>query len=277
MKTTILSRPWRAAGYASSALRGVGAALLSAFLLAPASLLAASTTVQVSTLTGGPFQFNSPPYGYVDGDTAAVAQFHTPIGLAMDSTGNYLFVADRDNNAIRVIDLGAGETYTYLPIVGLTPPGAINNPVGVAVDADDNVYVLNRGNGNDGSLVRFDYYGDLVGTNATGLTDVSSIALDSTANAYVTAGNSLIKITPGGVKTTVATVTDAGAALQGLVVMDSGIDRRLRLGPQRHPPHQPDQRRDLHQHRLQWRGRLTTISGINNRGPSCYQKPYRHV
>jgi DNA-binding beta-propeller fold protein YncE len=103
-----------------------------------------------------------PYYGYVEGDpiTSTDAQFHTPIGLALDSTGEYLFVADRDNNAIRVVDLSSSSahynfTYTFAPIIRLHS-GTNHQPVGVALDADDNVYVLNRGNGNNGTVVVFD-------------------------------------------------------------------------------------------------------------------------
>ena len=48
-----------------------------------------------------------PFYGYVEGNpvNSTDAQFHTPIGLALDSTGEYLFVADCGNNAVRVVDL----------------------------------------------------------------------------------------------------------------------------------------------------------------------------
>ncbi len=93
----------------------------------------------------------------------------------------------------------------------------------MALDAKDNVYVLNRGNGKNGTVVVFDSYGESVANLASGLTNANAIALDAAANAYVSASNTLFKITPGGVKTTVATVTNAGACLQGLVVMDSGL------------------------------------------------------
>ena len=216
MKTKTLNHPWRA----SPALRGVATAVLSAFLLVTANLRAQTPNgVVVGTLSGGGY---SPFYGYVDGDTATAAQFHTPIGLAVDSTGDYLHVADRDNNAIRVVDLAFGETFTLVPN-SYSPPNVIVSPVGVVLDADDNLYVLNRGNGNNGTVVEFDYYGDLIGTNAVGLVNANAITLDSANNIYVTAGSSLIQIPPGGVKTIVATVTNANASLQGLVVMDSGL------------------------------------------------------
>jgi hypothetical protein len=207
MTTRILYRAWRT--------------VAPALLLAAANLLAAPN---VSTLTGGPSALNSTYYGFVDGDNSTVVQFHTPIGMAMDSTGNYIFVADRDNNAIRVIDLAANETFTFTNEFTFTP-GLINQPVGVALDAADNVYVLNRGNGNNGNIVELNYYAEIVGTNAVGLVNANAIAMDRTNNIYVTVGgNALVKISPGtpGVKSTVATVPIAGTALQGLVVMDDG-------------------------------------------------------
>ena len=72
-------------------------AALAMAVLAIASL--AKADGQVETISGGAFQGNSGSHsGYVNGDTLNVAQFHTPMGLGLDSTGNYLFVADRDNN-----------------------------------------------------------------------------------------------------------------------------------------------------------------------------------
>src|ERR1035441_9820616 len=107
MKTNISNRPWRASQPASSGLWASGAALTAALLLLATASLRAQTNngVVVGTLSGGGYP---PYYGYVDGDTANAAEFHTPIGLAMDSTGDYLHIADRDNNAIRVLDLAAG-------------------------------------------------------------------------------------------------------------------------------------------------------------------------
>ena len=167
MKTTIFNRPWRASHQASSGLWASGAALTAALLLLATANLSAGVQngVVVGSVCGG----GLPPfYGYVEGNpvTTIDAQFHTPIGLALDSTGEYLFVADRDNNAIRVVDLHLlppghyNLTYTFAPIPGFTPAGTITNPVGVALDADDNVYVLNRGNGNNGTVVVFDYDDD---------------------------------------------------------------------------------------------------------------------
>lgn len=197
-------------------------------LLTTASLSAGvQNGVVVGSLCGG----GLPPFaGYREGNPANTndAKFNTPIGLALDSTGQYLFVADSGNNAVRVVDLPSSSThfnltYTFAPIPGFTW-GTITNPVGVALD-DDNVYVLNRGNGNNGNVAVFDYYfGGLLATSAMALTNANGITLDNEGNLYVTASNNLFRITfPSGVTTKVATVANAGASLQGLVVMDSGL------------------------------------------------------
>ena len=118
MKMTTLKRPWR--GWWTTAL---GYAVMATGLLATSNLVAMP---HVSTLGGGW------GHGYVDGNTASSAQFYTPIGLAMDSSGN-LYVADRDNNAIRWLDLDFGQTFTFAT-------NSINHPIGVAVDGLDNVF-----------------------------------------------------------------------------------------------------------------------------------------
>lgn len=189
-----------------------------ALALASAGSLLAATDVQ--TLTGGPSTFYpKSSAGYVDGDTAAVAQFNTPSGIALDHTGNSLFVADRNNNAIRQLDLITGQTYTFTT-------QQINQPVGVAVDGAGKVYVLNRGNGNNGTVLLFDspaLGGDLLATKATGLVNATGIALDAVTNIYVAVqGNTLIQITPANVTSTIATIAHADAALQGITVKRNG-------------------------------------------------------
>ena len=235
MKTTLFNRPWRASHQAFPGPWAAQAALTAALLLlATASLRAGvQNGVVVGSVCGG----GLPPFaGYREGNpiTGVDAKFNTPIGLALDSTGEYLFVADSSNNAVRVVDLSSSLppatnhsnlTFTFAPITNFTD-GTINNPVGVALDADDNVYVLNRGNGRNGTVVVFDSYGYPLATNAVALTNANGIALDNEGNAYVTASNNLFRITFSTNFTTSSTtpVTNvAGANLQGLVVTDGGL------------------------------------------------------
>jgi hypothetical protein len=218
MKNQISKNLWAALSRRAFDSGLYGAVAMMVLLLSAMNLSAA---VVVTTLTGGPNSSNTKFYGYTDGETKLQAQFHTPVGLALDSSQSYLLVADRDNNAIRLLDLFEDQTFTFA--VG----SPISKPVGVLLDSDDNVYVLNRGTTNsvstNGTVVEFDTYGDLIATNATGLTNATAMAMDSYGNIYVTVNtNKLIQISPGGAITTIATITNAGASLQGIVVMDNG-------------------------------------------------------
>jgi hypothetical protein len=233
MNTNILKRARETSPGAPSGRRAAGAAWTAVLLLLATTNLRAGVRngVVVGSVCGGGV---APYYGYVEGNpvNSTDAKFNTPIGLALDSTGNYLFVADYGNNVVRVVQLSSSPspanhsyfTYTFAPIPSLTPPGAIANPVGVALDADDNLYILNRGNGKNGSVVGFNQWGYFLGTNSIALTNANAIALVDAGNIYVTASNTLIRITfPGGFTTNIATVANAGASLQGLVVMDGGM------------------------------------------------------
>jgi NHL repeat len=189
---------------------------ISTGLLSFARSLTAEPTV--NTLGGGFTQYNPNFYGYADGNTLQQAQFHTPSGIALDVSGNDLLVADRDNNAIRILDLGAGKTLTF----AVTDTNSLNKPIGVALDSSDNVFVLNYGNGNNGNVVEFDNFGDLLVTNISGLTNAGGIALGQAGDFYVSASNNLFHVV-GTTVTTVATITNAGSSLAGIVVKSDGL------------------------------------------------------
>jgi sugar lactone lactonase YvrE len=182
--------------------------VLAACFFAAANLLAQPV---VKTLGGGPLTTPcSSTFGFVNGNTP---QFHTPVGLALDGAGR-LFVADRDNNAVREITLSANLTTTFTT-------NQLNKPVGVALDAWGNLYVLNQGNGANGTVVKFDSFGKQPTNMASGLVNANGIALDASTNIYLTLGNLVARISPSGTMTTVATA-DSGSILQGIVVMDTG-------------------------------------------------------
>lgn len=219
MKPLILCharRSWRLPS-APSRLGRLAAALALA-LASAGSLLAAP---EVTTLSDIPY-FTHPSYsGYVDGSTPA-SRFDTPYDIAVDSSGQFLFIADRNNNAVREIKLALNQTLTFVPNPTLVG-NPLNQPVGVAVDGQQNVYVLNRGNGSNGYVLKFNQYGELLTTNLTDLVNAAGIALDAVTNIYVTArGNQLIRVTPDGVVTTNATIAHAGASLQGITVKRDG-------------------------------------------------------
>src|SRR5258708_2522988 len=195
----------------------VPAAMACSVLLLSANHLAASAVVK--TLTGGPYYGNPLFYGYADGDTAQVAQFHTPVGLALDTTGNLFLVADRDNNLIRFLDIAANQTFTF----DIAATNLLYKPVGVAIDSDNSVYVLNHGNGSNGSIYTFNNFGEAIATNGTSLVNANGLALDGSRNIYATINNNtIIQISPFGVRSTVAIITNAGTVLDDGVVVEIG-------------------------------------------------------
>ena len=238
MNTPTFKRMWRTFTGIHAGIRIIGATAVVVLAMAPAL----SAMPVVKTITGGPSALNSKFYGYVDGNTTTVAQFHTPMGIALDDLDPFMYVADRDNNAIRIIDLAGNQTFTFVPT------NLLNRPVSVALDHLDNVYVLNRGSTNNfstnGTLLTFDMYGELSATNAAHLTNAVAIALDTTGNIYATVGsNTVIKVSPtllyvtnilGNVTnihtidgeltnvTTVVTITNIGTSLRGIVVRSDG-------------------------------------------------------
>src|SRR5205823_2452869 len=166
--------------------------LLSSVLVLAAVNISAMPTV--TTISGGPSA------GYLDGDTAQSALFNTPVALALDQSDNLLFVADRGNNVIRQLDLAANQTITFARY-------GINQPVGVAVDQNGNVFVLNHGNGSNGTLVEYDVFGDYLGVLASGLINAQGITMDVLGNIYVTVqNNTVLQLFPGGGQNIVAVV-----------------------------------------------------------------------
>ena len=202
---------------------------LFALSLAATGLLVGSlSAATVTTLGGGSPNVNPKYLGYRDGNTLTAALFHTPVGIAYDGMWNCLYVADRDNNAVRMLDLGEGQTYTIFPNT-FVPTNLVNHPVGVQVDAYGDIFVLNRGstnlNNTIGSVMEFDStFFAVIATNATRLTNAAGMALDNVGNIYVTVrSNAVIQIAPNGTVSTIATITNAGTSLQGIVVKHNGL------------------------------------------------------
>lgn len=86
--------------------------------------------------------------GFADGDFA-LAQFSTPIALAVGPTGNIL-VVDQDNLRIRLIDAvgvstlaGSGNAGSS---DGLGTAAEFDGPTGIAIDADGNAYITDTNN-----------------------------------------------------------------------------------------------------------------------------------
>ncbi len=88
-----------------------------------------------------------------DGNAAKIAQLSSPTGLALDSKGN-LFIADSGNERIRMVNLSTGIITTvagtgergFTKDGGLAIYAQLANPIGLAVDSQDNLFFVDRGN-----------------------------------------------------------------------------------------------------------------------------------
>lgn len=149
-----------------------------------------STTGTVSTFAGSGFA------GYTDA-TGTLASFTMPTGLAIDPQGN-IFVADAGNNLIReinpsgaVVTIAGSDTTGYAD--GQGAAAVFFNPLGVAVDSKDNVYVADAGNNLIRLVTSAGTVSTFAGTVNTGssttlspFNNPTSLALAPNGNLYVT-------------------------------------------------------------------------------------------
>jgi hypothetical protein len=168
--------------------------------------------------------------GSADG-TGTAARFYTPGGVTVDGSGN-VYVADTGNQTIRKVT-SAGVVTTLagaLATAGITDAtgtaASFNNPLGVAVDGSGNVYVADTSSSTIRKVTPAGVVTTLAGTaGLVGTTDGTgtsglfnsphNVTADSTGNLYVadTGSNTIRKVTPAGVVTTLAgTVGIRGAA-----------------------------------------------------------------
>jgi sugar lactone lactonase YvrE len=157
--------------------------------------------------------------GSIDG-TRAAARFDRPTGVAADGAGN-VYVADNDNSTIRKIT-PAGSVTTLAGAAGLTgstdgsgAAARFDSPNGIATDSAGNIYVSEWGNNTIRKITPAGMVTTLAGTaGARGSTDgtgaaarfnlLRGVAVDSAGNVYVADGETIRKITPAGVVTTLA-------------------------------------------------------------------------
>jgi uncharacterized repeat protein (TIGR01451 family) len=180
----------------------------------------------VTTLAGTPGVAGS-----ADG-IGTVAQFSSPLGVAADSKGN-VYVADLGNGTIRKIVAATGVVTTLAGTAGVVgyadgigPAAQFAYPESVAVDsAGSTVYVadtfnqvvrkINVSTGAVTTLAGYQPDGVVEDVDGTGsnarLNFPGGIAVDKNGNVYVTelSGNTIRKITAGGVVTTLAGTVQA--------------------------------------------------------------------
>jgi sugar lactone lactonase YvrE len=166
-------------------------------------------------------------YGNADG-LGVAASFNSPNSIAIDLSGN-LYVADVDNHAVRKIT-PAGFVSTW---AGSGVPGnsngigtgaTFNQPNGIAVDGNGNVYVAEQVNALVRKITSAGVVSTLAGSGSPVTVDGTgaaasfsyawNIAVDANANLYLTdtSAHVIRKITPAGVVTTIAGSGAPGSA-----------------------------------------------------------------
>jgi len=166
--------------------------------------------------------------GSVDGKGAA-ARFSTPIGIALDSAGN-VYVTARDVR--KITPAGVVTTLAGTPgrgsANGTGSAAQFKGPAGLVVDSAGNVYVADGLNDEirkvtpAGVVTTFagtaGQSGSADGTGAAALFNTPcGIALDGAGNFYVadTNNDTIRKITPAGVVTTLAGAAGQGGSADG--------------------------------------------------------------
>ena len=163
--------------------------------------------------------------GLVNGDVS-VAQFSIPWDVVIDSQGN-LFITDSNNHRIRKIDISTGEVTTFAGTgtTGVNQGGFLdgpgntarfNNPKGIAIDANDNLYIADTGNN---SIRKIDPSGNVTtyaGSGVLGFVDGASdqarfrvptgVEVDANGIVYVVDQNnhSIRRVDTNGKVTTIA-------------------------------------------------------------------------
>jgi sugar lactone lactonase YvrE len=208
-------------GSGVSAVYGTGAALasLSGIALSGSLLYVADTgnkVIRLITNNGGHSGTSSTfagvgTNGYVDG-ASNIAAFSSPTGIAVSSSGD-VFVTDTNNCVVRKISAGqvstlagAGPT-TCGSTDGTTTAAQFNRPTGIAVDANDNLYVADTVSNKIRRITPQGVVTTIAGSGVSGSADgtgssatfntPTGIAIDANGNVFVTeyASGKIRKIT----------------------------------------------------------------------------------
>ena len=177
--------------------------------------------------------------------TSTTARLYYPTGVAIDSSNN-MYIADSLNNRIRkvnssgIISTAVGNgTVGYSGDGGAAGSATLNAPVGVAVDATRNFYIVDSGNhsirkvGTNGIITTIagngiiGFSGDsVIATNAR-LANPQNISVDNSGTLFIAdAGNNRIRrVDTNGIITTKAgrNLNDGDSATNGTLNSVSGV------------------------------------------------------
>ena len=146
-----------------------------------------------------------------DGGQASSAQIRQPNGLAIDSVGN-LYIADyADHRVRRVAPSGIITTVAGTGVAGFSGDGgpaksaALNSPQGLAIDAQNNLYISDSRNNR---IRKVDSAGTISSLPPMAGGNVG-LALDAAGNLYIASYYRASKVTPsGGVSVIAGSNTD---------------------------------------------------------------------
>lgn len=160
----------------------------------------------ITTVAGnGTFGFSG------DGGGATSAQLYLPYGVAVDSSGTDLYIADLVNRRVRKVSSGTISTVAGNGLSGNSdgpatsqPVGILAVPIGVALDGSGDLLITDQQN-NNVRKVTSGTISTLVGS-AAGLSAPFATAIDGSGNLYISdeSNHQVKKVTTGGTVTTVA-------------------------------------------------------------------------
>jgi len=184
-----------------------------------------------------------------DGGAATNASLYYPGGVACDTAGN-IYIADSQNNRIRkvatnslITTVAGNGKIIYAGDGGAATNAGLNFPLGIALDASNNLYIAEAGNNRIRKVASNGIISTVAGngtntfagdggaaTNAS-LIFPSAIALDVSGNLYIAdqSNNRIRKVGTNGIITTVAGngasiyAGDGGPAVNASLAQPSGV------------------------------------------------------
>jgi sugar lactone lactonase YvrE len=148
----------------------------------------------VSTYAGtglGGYRNGAATSANLTGKADSSALFNSPQGVAVDASGN-VYVADRGNSVIRkittagrVVTVAGAKSKGFIDATGES--AAFNNPSGIVLDSQGNMYVTDQGNSALRKITSAGVVTTIVGNPSQTflLNYPSAITIDKTGNLYI--------------------------------------------------------------------------------------------